>query len=621
MSIPNFAIISPKLGIDESTPTILLSEAFLAKGSENVRYKNGRYDRIRGRLPQLYDSEGVQIQAPTDIYEITAINTVTRELTVTGDVTAGAVGVTDGSTIRINGGTTEANNITFTVNGDPVYAAPNSTVVVTEAIAAAGVTPGNLFVGGTPVIKYHRHIRQSSGTEYLLLGTKYHLLLWLQADRSLTVKWTTVTPANVHRWEIVNHLRNVVATNNSDFVLWWDIDGAAGNPFVALDNADGIDYKGTADRLTRAKHVTSYERHLILGYTVEDGTPYPQRERWAGLATGGDDIDFDENGDSDAGAKEFTNTSGSLMGFARHGDDLIISKQDSMHRSWMVTADTVFEWEEFVLKVGNLSADSLVNDKAGRLYWIGTDFAIREINTPQPISTPVDNTIRGMNIDVTEYIQATYIEEYDEVWFAIPSTNNTLNDKIIAFQPDGGRTHIYIHRIRAFGDFTQQLSYTYDTLPFATYADWGADWLIYDTQRNTVGFPLDLGSDYFGYTFDLHRSDKDNTSDFTGRVILSTTLSLQKSLHLKKRINNGCYLMFNRKASGWAELFVKKDTESSWHLLGEEFLLIDVDLPEVITVHVPFDILARSFEFKIESSSSMEFLGLYFTEYEFIGYR
>ena len=619
--MPDFAIISPKLGIDESTPTVLLSEAFLAKGSQNVRYYKGRYDRMRGRLPQLYDSEQVQIQAPTDIYVITAINTVTRELTITGDVTAGATPVADGSTIRINGGTTAANNITFTVNGAPAYIFPSSTVVVTEVIAAAGVTPGNLFIGGTEVLKYHRHIRQNTGTEHLLLGTKYHLLLWLQADRSLTVKWTCVTPANVYRWEIVNHLRNVVATNNSDFVLWWDVDGGVANAFAALDNADGIDFEGTANRLTKAKHVFSYERYLRLGYITEAGISYPQKERWAGLATEGASIDFDENGDSDAGAKEFTNTPGTLMGYARHGDDLIISKQDSMHRCWLVTADTVFEWEEFTLKVGNLSADSLVNDKAGRLYWVGSDFAIREINTPLPISTAVDNTIRGMNVGYTEYIQAAYIEEYDEVWFAIPSTHNTLNDKIIAFQPNGGQTHIYIHRIRAFGDFTQQEVYTYDTMPFATYIDWGADWIIYDTQRNTLGFPLDLGSDYFGYTFDLHRSDKDNTSDFTGRVIISTTLTVQKSLHLFKRINNGCDLMFNRKASGWAELFVKKDTESSWHLLGEEFRLTDADLPVVITVHVPFDIRAKSFEFKVESSSSMEFLGMYFREFEFDGYR
>ncbi|GAH15361.1 unnamed protein product, partial [marine sediment metagenome] len=259
----------------------------------------------------------------------------------------------------------------------------------------------NVFVGATPVIEYHRHTRKNTGTEHLLLGTKYHILLWLQSDKSLTVKFTVGDangdPDNVTRWEITDHLRNVVATNNSDYVLWWNVDDTTANDFAALGEADGIDYAGTAARLTKAKHITSYERYLILGYTTEDGTVYPQRERWASLATGGSTIDFDENGSGDAGAKDFTTTPGFLMGFARHGDDLVIAKEDSMYRSWLITADTVFGWEEYTLKVGCISADSLINDKAGRLYWIASDLTIREINTPQPISTAVDITIKGLN--------------------------------------------------------------------------------------------------------------------------------------------------------------------------------------------------------------------------------
>ena len=618
--MPDFGILSPKLGIAENTPSVLLSEAFLAKGSENVHERYGRYDRMRGRLPDLYDSEDVKIKAPTDVFTISAIDHANKKLTVTGDVTSGTTELIDGATIRINGGTTAANNITFTVNGDPTYSAPSSTVYVTETISAAGATPGNLFVGATPVIEYHRHIKHNTGTEYLLLGTKYHILLWLQSNRSLTVKWTTVTPANVKRWEIADHLRNVVATNNSDFVLWWNIDDSAANDFEALDNADGIDYEGTDNRLTKAKHITSYERYLILGYTTEAGTVYPQRERWASLGTGGDDIDFDQNGDGDAGAKDFTNTPGFLMGFARHGDDLVIAKQDSMYRSWSVTADTVFEWDEYTLKVGNLSADSMVNDKAGRLYWIASDLTIREIQTPFPISTPADITVKGLNTDKAEFIQATYIDEYEEIWFALPSTNSDTNDTIFAFHPESGKSFIYKIPVRAFGDFTQQEAFTYDTLPYDTYDEWGAAWLIYDTQRNIVGFPLDLASDYLGNTFDLHRGDKDDGSDFTGTIILSTTLTVKKSPNIYKRINNGADLIFNRKSSGSAALYAKRDTEKSWQLLGTASF-IDSDLPEIVTVHIPFDKRARFFEFKIESSDAMDFLGMFFREFEFDGYR
>lgn len=610
--MPDYAIITQKGGMAENIPTALLSEVFMARDSENVHHRYGRYDRLRGRLPDLFDSEQVKIKAPTDVYAITGIVTGTKTITITGDHSAGNTPLTVGATIRINGGTTEANNITFTVDSLPT----TSTIVTAEALSAAGATPGNVFVGATPVIEYHRHIRQSTGAEFLILGTKYHLLLWGQSNKSMTVKWTNLRPDNVKRWEITDHLRNVVATNNDDFVLWWNVDSSVSSNFAALDNADGIDYEGTGNRLTKCKHITSYETYLILGYTTEAGTVYPQRERWASQATGGSTIDFDENGAGDAGAKDFTTTPGFLMGFARHGDNLVISKEDSMHRSWLTTADTVFEWKEYTLKVGNLSADGLVNGKDGRLYWIASDLTIREIQTPRPLSTAVDLTVKGLNPEQSEFIQATYIDEFEEIWFAIPSADSDTNDTIVALHPDSGRSFIYKIPVRAFGDFTQQEAFTYDTLPYDTYIDWGADWLIYDTPRNKVGFRLDLASDYLGNTFDLHRADNDDGNDFTGKLAISTTLTTPKSLNLYKRVNNGVDVIYNRKSSGSVTLSVKRDTEVSWQELGTASL-VDADRQETVIVHVPFDIRARTFEFLQETISQMEHLGMFFREYEF----
>lgn len=587
----------------------MLNEAFVASGSENFHSRYGRYDRMRGRLPDLFDSENIKIKAPTDVFPITSIVSGSKTINITGDPTSGNTTLVAGATIRVNGSSTTDNNITFTV--DTVASGVITTV---ETITTQGAS-GSVFVGATPVIRYHRHVVKDTGTEHLLLGTKYHLLLWLQSAKSMTVKWTNLDPANVFRWEIKDHLRNVVATNNSDFVLWWNIDDTVSNDFVALDNADGIDYEGTGNRLTKCKHLTSYETFLILGYTTEGGTVFPQRERWAGRATGGSTIDFDENGASDAGSRDFTDSPGFLMGFALHGNDLVISKEDSMHRSWLVTADTVFEWKEYTLKVGNLSADSLVNDKAGRLYWIGSDLTIREINTPFPISTAVDITVKGLNTGQSEFIQATFIDEFDEIWWAIPAGSSSTNDTIVAFHPDSGRSFIHKFPIRAFGDFTQQEALTYDTIGFSTYAEWGASWLIYDTQKNIVGFPLDIASDYLGNTFDLHRADKDDGSDFTGKLILSTTLSVPKGLNVFKRINNGCDLILNRKSTGSITLYVKRDTEQSWQLLGTASM-VDSDSPDVVFPHIPFDIRARAFEWEIETIDQLEFLGIMFLEFE-----
>lgn len=606
----DFAIIDPKFGISENVPTVLLTEAFIAKGSENVHHRYGRYDRMRGRLPQLTDTSSVKIKAPTDVFAVTSVVSGTKTINITGDHSAGNTALAVGATIRINGSSTTANNKPLTVVSLPT----TGSIVVTESVTTQAAS-GNVFVGTTPVMEYHRHIRQGTGTEHLLLGTKYHILLWLNSDKSLTVKWTNLVPADVTRWEIKDHLRNVVATNNSDFVLWWDVDTSVSNNFAALDTATGLNIDGATARLTKAKHITSYERYLMVAHTTEDGTVYPQRQRWASLGTGGSDIDFNENSSGDAGRREFTTTPGFIMGFARHGDDLVISKQDSMHRSWLVTADTVFEWEEYTLKVGNLSADSLVNDKAGRLYWVASDLTVREINTPKPISTFADISVKGLNTAQSEFIQATYIDEFEEIWFAFASTDSDTNDTVYSFHPDSTRSFIYKFPIRAFGDYTQQEAFTYDTLPFTSYDDWGADWLRYDTSRNVVGLPLDLASDYLGNTFDLHRSDKDDGADFTGVLIFSTTLSQGKSLNLFKRVNNGADLIFNRKSTGSVTLSAKRDTEKDWQTLGTASL-VDTDEPETVIDHVPFDVRAKSFLYRLVTIAQMEFIGQIFRDFE-----
>ncbi len=460
----DYAILAEKQGIAEHVPTILLSEAFLARGSENVRYQYGRYDRLDGRQGDLLDVENVKIKAPTDVFAV--VTATGSTIVVSGNVLTGNTALADGATIRLNGNSTAANNIQYTVSGTPVFSSPNSTITIVETLDTAD-NSGNVFVGATPVIEYHRHVRQGTGAEHLLLGTKFHILLWSLADKSLTVKFVVGSengsPASVDRWEIKDHLRNVVATNNSDLVLWWDVDTSVGNSFEALDNANGIDYNGSAERLTKCKYLTSYERYLFLGHTTENGIANPQRIRWAGLATGGSTIDFNENGASDAGSKDFTNQPGFIKGFGSHGDDLVVSKENSMHRGWLVTAETVFEWQEYTLKVGNVSSDSLVNDKAGRLYWIASDLSIREINTPQPISIAVDATVRSMNTAKAEFIQGTWIDELEEIWWAIPSNNSDTNDTIVAFHPDSGRSFIYKIPVRAFGDFTQQTAFAYDS--------------------------------------------------------------------------------------------------------------------------------------------------------------
>jgi|GEM_PF-1952050 len=618
----DYGIFSPKFGLAETVPGILLSEAFMASGSKNVHERYGTYQRLAGRLPDLYDDDGELIACPVEVYAITAVNQGTKTFTVGGNhattLSANCLTDDDGNpVVRINGST--GNDGLYTVSSITDSGA-DTEIVVVEAIADA-TADGNLHAGGTPILKYCRHVSRTD-VEYLLLGTAYHILLWDETTKTLTIKFTCATPSLVNRWEIISHQYNVYATNNADLVQWWNVDSTPSGNFVDLDDVgNGLDLDGGVTYLTAARHIVSYQGYLLFGHTTEGGTVYPQRVRWS---TKDDPTDYDETGTGDTGAKDFDSTPGALMGFGKYANTLVVAKTEDMNIGWLTTDAVVFEWVEAQIKVGCIGADTIVNDKAGRLYWMASDQTIRELNTAKPLSVDqIDPTMRMLNISVAEYFQATFIEELNQIWFAVATASSEENDTILAIDVEGGRWYKHTIPVRAFGVRTRQSAFTYDTLPYETYDAWGAEWLVYDTAMNIVGFKIALASDYNGYTYNLNSADKDAGEDFTGTMIFRTRLADEHiALDYYKRINNGIILYFNRLASDTGDVTVdyRLDGQRTWHNLGT-VSLVDSDNPEYVSVHVPCDLRARAFEFRLTSTEAFKFLGMYVPDFELDGRR
>ena len=197
------------------------------------------------------------------------------------------------------------------------------------------------------------------------------------------------------------------------------------------------------------------------------------------------------------------------------------------------------------------------------------------------------------------------------------------NDLVIAFNTLTAKTHLHDIAIRAFGGYFRQegSTFTYDTLPYDTYDEWGAAWLIYDTKVNTAGYPLDVASDYGGDTFELHAGTRDDAEDWTGTIIFSTSLTKPKSPYIYKRVPNGIDVTFNRKSAGSATVYVKKDSNSTWVNVGTASFVDDTNTPETVTIHIPFDKRIKTMQVKIESTGEMEFLGAVFRELYYDGDR
>lgn len=616
--MPDFGILTDKQNTHEGIPSILLPAAFLQAESRNVFEQHGEYQTLRGRLSSFQDLNQDDIVAPTDVYDITSIVSGTKTINIDGDHSAGNTVLEVGATIRINGGSEEANETEFTVASLPT----TSSIIVTESLTA-DATPGNVFVGAATIIKYHLHTKQQSGTRYLLFATRYNIFLWTHSIRLMTVKFTTASPeTETTRWDMITHLDNVYATNNIDVVQKWDIQDDPANDFEALGDGvgGGIDIDGAGTLLTRCRFLGSFEGYLFLLYTTEGGggnNIHAQRGRWSSLR---DDTDFNENSAGDAGKKEFDNTPAFISGIGRKDSYLYVftnGENPTTYYGWITTEDTVFVWDEKQIKTACISADTIVNDKSGFLYYLAGDLTIREIDTPQALSGPVDKTLRGINTEFAHLSQATFIDEFDHIYFAIPSGSSETNNVVLDMTVKDFTWNIHEIPIRAFGSYTRQEAFTYDTLPYATYDDWGAAWKTYDTNVNVIGFPLDLASDYAGKTYELHAAFDDAGEDYTRTLDIGTNFN---ALNLFKRVGNGVELFFNREAAGSVNVYVKRDNEATWQLVGTASL-VDTDNPDTVGVHVPFDTRAKFLKIRLQSTDYFEFIGAIFTEYYLDGYR
>jgi len=613
----DFALISQKLGRYESIPSILLPDAYVAKDTTNMREQDGEYRKFKGRAYELYDSDFDPIVTPVLVHDITAVSIANKKFTISGSHKTAIEAAIVSSQIRINGST--GNDQLYTVSTVTEVSGPSTEIVVTDTVSDATVD-GSILIGATPVIKYHYYRKPSTKTETLFLATKYHIWSWNYTAKTLTLKFTCLTPANVKRWQFVTHSDfNVYATNNVDLVQYLDCGETGYTPaqamaasFANLGSARGIDIDGT-NYIIKAQIIISYQSYLILGYvTYENENVYNNRIHWSSRA---DTSDWDITGSGDAGLKDFTNNSDVLTGFGKWNDYMVAFKENTHYTGWLVTDDTVFNWREEDLKVGAIGPDSITNDKQGRLYWFASDFSIREIRTQSEISLPIKATLLNIAPDYAEYVQAKYIPEYRAVYFAIPYGVTEVNNKVVEFNTDTGNFFTYDIEICAFGDYTRQSQFTYATLPYSTYDEWGMAWLMYDINRNSVGYAYILASDYSGNTFAMHQSTKDAGVAFNGTFVFNTTLSQAKNLPYRKRVNNGATFIFNRKIEGTVTIYVQADTEKGWTSLGT-VSLVDTDEPDMVFVHLPFDVAFKTAKFKLESPDDMEFVGALFTDFE-----
>jgi len=632
-----FAVMDNILGHREDMAHIKLNKAFSPE-SENVFLFQGEAKRMKGRLKDFtditYTSGTVAVTDGSAV--VTGTNTAWKSGTLKPLWGSDDLAAATGRQIII----TDSNEVEHTHTIKSV----DSATQITLDTNYSGTTEGSLsYVIGvagdkiiTPdentIIHYHTHNDDRNSIEYIFAFTKSHIYRWMPIYSAYVLYYTN--PGNdVTLWDTAEINDKVVATSYQDYVQIWS-DGAGGSADTAFADMGVADHGiliATGTYMTKAKYVAVYENALFFGYTEEAGSVYPFRRR---NSTVGDETDFNEDGTGDTGHNDFLGK-GVIKGFgiytANNANLFITFMKDgvtgSIQASWLTTADVVFENNELNNSIGLLATHSVVNDKDGNLYFYATDYTIRKLFDPNPISKPIEDTVKGISLTYEDYIEATFIDRFNFLAWSIPeSPSSTGNDRVIYYDVNESRNvgvDIWYRGswpVRAFGSWTRQTTLTIDTLDTLYSSIDGIGLESIDSVEIRTGFPLDLASDYSGYTFALHASETDDGSDYTGTLVIATDLSDKRTPTIYKRINNGITHFYNSESSSDFTVThtYKRENDANWQNgLGDSNIY---GTGRTTRSHIPCNIRSRDFLFRQQATNRFSWLGCVF-DFEMDGER
>jgi len=124
-----------------------------------------------------------------------------------------------------------------------------------------------------------------------------------------------------------------------------------------------------------------------------------------------------------------------------------------------------------------------------------------------------------------------------------------------------------------------------------------------------AGFPLDIASDYSGYTYVLHSSETEKGAEVTREFVISTDMENKLALGYFKRIGKVYIYIAGRSSTGTISLYVKRDNEPNWQSIGS--ISLESSRKYALVEFTP-DIRARHFLIKGNSTVLFDFVGIIF---------
>jgi len=125
----------------------------------------------------------------------------------------------------------------------------------------------------SPILHYHRFVRESDAKEYLFAFTKAHIYYWNEATKAYDLKFTCASDCT--EWSTVTFNDKIIATNNVDKVLNW-YPAISGGLFLPLDSSDGIDFGRSYSNETVVDETSAAGQKVL---SVTDTTGYSASDK------------------------------------------------------------------------------------------------------------------------------------------------------------------------------------------------------------------------------------------------------------------------------------------------------------------------------------------------------
>lgn len=482
-----------------------------------------------------------------------AVNSSGGQMTLTFSGTAFLSNVVVGDYIRIVGG-----------SGTPYHTSqtwyPITQIVSNTQLKVTGTVPSGYSIG-------------SGGNGYVIRKT--------------------FTGTATDYWSIVVMNEELIATNNGveNIIYWAGTGQLADLPFTGI----GTPYK--------AKRLYVYENRLLLLQPIKSGTLYPFTIDWSSL----NNSHLWGGSGSDAGSMKCSEGEGTLTNCATIQGFLYVVKENSIIKAWTVTSTDIFNKKLYINGTGSDAPESFI-EKDEKAYFWGSKNVFIEFDGigPRVISGPLNSIVKNVNPNYQKYIAGTYVEQYNQILWAIPYSTSTTRNKVLIFDqdPEENNWTVLDIPVSSFGTYDQETTYDWATLPFSNWADWS--WENWMHREGLSTFPLDLSMTTDGKVCQLNASEQDLGSDFTRYFVLSTDFGKRKKLHLFKRLLQ-IDVYVKKESTGTLAIGVKRDTEASFQatdgiaLTGSEDILIK---------RLPVDFYAKIFELKFSATTRFRFLGL-----------